>query len=114
MKRAREAVISKLTREFHRRTNAKKSHENDSPAVMGLNGLSALSLGTVMEPSQQPYARGKFGSRLREGLFGRSVAQGLNKARPEELGFGTVMEDPTRCSEASLGSAYVPLMFSRG
>jgi hypothetical protein len=117
LKRAREAVISKLTREFHRRTNTRRGHEKDSPAVMGLSELSALSLGTVIEPSQRPYTRsagGGLGYRLREGLFGKSVAQGLNKARPEDLGFGAVMDDPTRCSEASLGSAYVPLMFSRG
>jgi hypothetical protein len=117
LKRAREAVITKLSREFSRRKGGAHptGQGKDSAAVMGLVGLSNLSLGTVMEV---PCARsggfgGRFGNGLREGLFGRRnpgiSAHGANMTG----GFGSVNVDP-RCSEASSSSAFVPLMFNRG
>ncbi|KAK4190714.1 hypothetical protein QBC35DRAFT_64276 [Podospora australis] len=122
LKRARDAVMTKLSREFARRKNSSEgissdrlaggnnnnySHKQDSAAVTA--GLSALNLGMAMPPPQRQYhhnnnsvaagfcgntasASSGFGFRLREGLFGKSMAN---------------------VSVVSDHSAMVPLMFSR-
>lgn len=96
LKRAREAVLAKLSREFVRRKAAQqrmkedegKRKDKDSAAVLGLAGLSsALSLGTVMVGGSGAVGGG-MGSgsglsglaRFREGLFGRSIGIAMGSA----------------------------------
>jgi hypothetical protein len=132
LKRAREAVLAKLSREFVRR-KAAQAKDKDSAAVLGLSGLSALSLGTVMGAGAPPVG-GSSGSglsglsRFREGLFGRSIGiatgsavnvghhgggyGGYGQGNGSYVGFGGVHADH-RTTVESATSAFVPLMFSR-
>lgn len=133
LKRAREAVLAKLSREFVRRKAAQaekdeaKSKDKDSPAVLALAGLSALSLGTVMVggAGNGPGLSGL--GRFREGLFGRSIGiatgsavnvghragyGGYGQRNGSCLGSGEVHADQ-RTTVESARSALVPLMFSR-
>jgi hypothetical protein len=140
LKRAREAVLAKLSREFCRRKaaqqQAQQSKDKDSAAVLGLAGLSALSLGTVLgaAPAQQGVSGSggggglsRFGNGLREGLFGRSIGlgsttnvsshhgggyRGYGQGNASCMGLGGVHADH-RTTVESASSAFVPLMFSR-
>jgi hypothetical protein len=132
LKRAREAVLAKLSREFVR---GRKAKDKDSAAVLGLSGLSALSLGTVLGAPPTPAGPNCGGgglSRLREGLFGRSLGiatgsvvnvghhhgaggyggYGLGQRNGSCMGLGGVRADH-RTTMESASSAFVPLMFSR-
>ncbi|KAH8911015.1 hypothetical protein BR93DRAFT_872921 [Coniochaeta sp. PMI_546] len=128
LKRAREAVLAKLSREFVRR-KAAQAKDKDSAAVLGLSGLSALSLGTVMGAPPAAVSNGGGLSRFREGLFGRSIgiatgssAVNVNHYRGGYgvyghgngscMGLGGVHADH-RTTVESASSAFVPLMFSR-
>ncbi|KAK3378598.1 hypothetical protein B0H63DRAFT_252126 [Podospora didyma] len=91
LRRAKEAVLSKLSREYVKRKTS-GSHTKDSAAVTA--GLSALSLGL----NSSCAASSSMGFRIREGLFGRSLAN--------------VAEAPDHRSMESQ-SALVPLIFSR-
>jgi len=101
LKRAKQAVITKLSREFSkRRGDTSDPRSKDSAAVVA--GLSALNLGMNL-PAQQYSglscaSSSSVGHRLREGLFGRSMA---NIAIPPDH----------RSLESQ--SALVPLIFSR-
>ncbi|KAH8901015.1 hypothetical protein GQ53DRAFT_2055 [Thozetella sp. PMI_491] len=90
LKRAKEAVLTKLSREFSRR-KPRSAHSKDSAAVVA--GLSTLNLGSCGS---------SVGLRLREGLFGRSMANVAN----------IVIAPDHRSIESQ--SVLVPLMFSRG
>ncbi|OIW28832.1 hypothetical protein CONLIGDRAFT_577696 [Coniochaeta ligniaria NRRL 30616] len=125
LKRAREAVLAKLSREFVRR-KAAQAKDKDSAAVLGLSGLSALSLGTVMGAPAAVSSGGGL-SRFREGLFGRSIGiakgssvnvnhhgrcRGYGQGNESFMGLGGVHADH-RTTVESASSAFVPLMFSR-
>ncbi|KAJ9164699.1 splicing factor U2af large subunit A protein [Coniochaeta hoffmannii] len=131
LKRAREAVLAKLSREFVRR-KASQARDKDSAAVLGLAGLSALSLGTVMGAPAVGMGGGGGGlSRFREGLFGRSIgiatgsavnvghaggggygSYGFSQGNGSCMVLGGVRADH-RTTVESASSAFVPLMFSR-
>lgn len=125
LRRAREAVLAKLSREFVRRKAAQPKGK-DSAAVSGLAGMSALSLGTVM-PGPVAGGRGSGGlSRFREGLFGRSIGiatgsstghgggcGGYGAGNGSCMGLGGVRADSHRATVESASSVFVPLMFSR-
>jgi hypothetical protein len=127
LKRAREAVLAKLSRDFVRR-KAAQTKDKDSAAVSGLSGLSALSLGTVMgAPLGASNGSGSGLSRFREGLFGRSIGiatgsavnvsrhggyGGYGYGNGSCMGLGGVHADH-RTTVESASSAFVPLMFSR-
>ncbi|KAK0728703.1 hypothetical protein B0T26DRAFT_699016 [Lasiosphaeria miniovina] len=102
LRRAKEAVLTKLSREFCRR-KAAGAHSKDSAAVTA--GLSALNLGMNMNlnlnggASMGCGATSSMGLRIREGLFGRSLANVAAMA-PDHRS----MDSQT---------ALVPLMFSR-
>lgn len=126
LKRAREAVLAKLSREFVRR-KAAQAKGKDSAAVSGLSGLSALSLGTVMGAPAAVSSGGGL-SRFREGLFGRSIGIATGSSvnvnshhggygsfghgNGSCMGLGGVHADH-RTTVESASSAFVPLMFSR-
>ena len=98
LKRAKEAVLAKLGREFCRR-KASSSHSKDSAAVIA--GLSTLNLGMNLQLGNGLNSCGSMGLRIREGLFGRSV-----------VNVASVAIAPDHRSLESQ-SALVPLMFSR-
>jgi hypothetical protein len=107
LKRAKQAVITKLSREFSKRSRADGSdpRSKDSAAVAVVAGLSALNLGSMnLPPAQQNYSglscasSASVGHRLREGLFGRSLAN-------------VAIAPDHRSLESQ--TALVPLMFSR-
>ncbi|KAK0741279.1 hypothetical protein B0T18DRAFT_419832 [Schizothecium vesticola] len=96
LKRAKETVMMKLSREFCKR-NRVAPHSKDSAAVTA--GLSALNLGTGMGATCASSSSMSMGMRIREGLFGRSLAN-----------VSVVADHRSMDSQ----SALVPLMFSRG
>ncbi|KAB5577652.1 hypothetical protein GE09DRAFT_526768 [Coniochaeta sp. 2T2.1] len=125
LKRAREAVLAKLSREFVRR-KAAQAKDKDSAAVLGLSGLSALSLGTVMGHAPGAAVMNSQGhqsglSRFREGIFGRSIGIATGSAfnvhhhgNGSCMGFvGHGVHADHRTTVESASSAFVPLMFSR-
>ncbi len=111
LKRAKETVLMKLSREFCKRKPTSPPHSKDSAAVVA--GLSALNLGMGLTPvnagmnagagsgltNSSCAATSSMGLRIREGLFGRSLA---NVA---------IAVADHRSIESQ--SALVPLMFSR-
>jgi len=112
LRRAKETVLAKLSREFCKRkaaAAATSGGSKDSAAVMGLPGLNlgtGVSVGygcAAAAATAGASGGGGFGSRwgsgLREGLFGRSVAH-----------VGAVQADH-RSMESQ--TALVPLIFSR-
>ncbi|GAB1313824.1 hypothetical protein MFIFM68171_04034 [Madurella fahalii] len=102
LKRAREAVMTKLTREFSKRkadSGRGNGHDKDSAAVLAAAGLSsALSLGMNNANALSCASSTSVGYRLREGLFGRSMAN-------------VAIAPDHRSLESQ--SALVPLIFSR-
>lgn len=101
LKRAKQAVITKLSREFSKQ-NRKGS--KDSAAVL-VAGMSTLNLGMKLpvhhnNNSGLSCASSSMGFRIREGLFGRSMANVAGAFTPDH-----------RSMESQ--SALVPLMFSR-
>ncbi|KAK0638895.1 hypothetical protein B0T16DRAFT_336938 [Cercophora newfieldiana] len=97
LQRAKDTVLAKLSREFCKRRPSGGSHKNDSAAVVA--GLSALNLGVTHGLPTSCASTSSMGMRLREGLFGRSMAN--------------VAIAPDHRSLESQSSALVPLMFSR-
>ena len=104
LRRAKETVLAKLSREFcKRRAAAGAGGVGGSAAVMGLPGMN-LGTGVVGCGGAAVAGRGggfgsRFGSGLREGLFGRSVAH-VSSVQADHRS----MESQT---------ALVPLIFSR-
>ncbi|KXX77325.1 hypothetical protein MMYC01_206348 [Madurella mycetomatis] len=102
LKRAREAVMTKLTREFSKRkadSGRGNGHDKDSAAVLAAAGLSsALNLGMNNASGLSCASSTSVGYRLREGLFGRSMAN-------------VAIAPDHRSLESQ--SALVPLIFSR-
>lgn len=96
LKRAKETVLMKLSREFCKRSKA-APHSKDSAAVTA--GLSALNLGMGTGVTCATSPSMGMGMRIREGLFGRSLAN-----------VAVVADHRSMDSQ----SALVPLMFSRG
>ena len=83
LKRAKQAVITKLSREFSKRSRADGSDPRSKDSAAVVAGLSALNLGmnlNLNHPPAQHYSglscasSSSVGHRLREGLFGRSLA----------------------------------------
>ncbi|KAK3328517.1 hypothetical protein B0T19DRAFT_356669 [Cercophora scortea] len=113
LKRAKEAVLAKLSREFCKRRTGSgaPAHTKDSAAVVA--GLSNLNLGAGggygYGYGMHSAANGggnSMGYRIREGLFGRSMAN----VNAMSSSMGTVMAD-RRGVESQ--STLVPLIFSR-
>lgn len=105
LKRAREAVMTKLSREFSKRKAADGGSDprsKDSAAVVA--GLSALNLGMNLPAHNVSHnglscaSSSSVGYRLREGLFGRSLANVSIAPEPRHL---------------ESQSALVPLIFAR-
>ncbi|KAK4444854.1 hypothetical protein QBC34DRAFT_179481 [Podospora aff. communis PSN243] len=96
LQRAKDTVLAKLSREFCKRRPSGGAHKNDSAAVVA--GLSALNLGVSHALPANCASTSSMGLRIREGLFGRSLAN--------------VSIAPDHRSLESQ-SALVPLMFSR-
>lgn len=112
LRRAKETVLAKLSREFCKRKGAGGSGNGskDSAAVMGLPGMNlgtGITVGGCAAAAAAGGGGGGFGSRwgsgLREGLFGRSVAAAAANV-------GAVQPDH-RSMESQ--TALVPLIFSR-
>ncbi|KAK0719516.1 hypothetical protein B0H67DRAFT_551858 [Lasiosphaeris hirsuta] len=101
LKRAKEAVLMKLSREFcKRKVSGGPPHSKDSAAVVA--GLSVLNLGpgnaSTVNNGSGCAPTSSMGLRIREGLFGRSLAN--VSIMPDHRGLESQ-------------SALVPLMFSR-
>ncbi|KAK0614047.1 hypothetical protein B0T14DRAFT_294071 [Immersiella caudata] len=97
LQRAKDTVLAKLSREFcKRRPSGGGAHKNDSAAVVA--GLSALNLGVSHALPANCASTSSMGLRIREGLFGRSLAN-------------VSIAPDHRTLESQ--SALVPLMFSR-
>ncbi|KAL2023116.1 hypothetical protein VTK56DRAFT_3722 [Thermocarpiscus australiensis] len=113
LKRAKEAVMTKLTREFSKRSRggsgsgSGSGHGSAAVVAAAAAGLSALNLGTNLPAYNNSSSSGgglscassSLGFRVREGLFGRSMAD-------------VVAVTPDHRSLESQ-SALVPLIFSR-
>lgn len=129
LKRAKEAVITKLSREFAKQQRKDSgvhhhhSRNKDSAAVVAA-GMSVLSLGMDLSPGQgqgqgqQQYhhsglsCSSSIGFRIREGLFGRSMANvAAAAAAAAAAGSGSVASADSRSLESQ--SVLVPLIFSR-
>jgi len=97
LQRAKDTVLAKLSREFCKR-KASGSHSKDSAAVVA--GLSALTIGqnNSVANGLNCASTSSMGFRIREGLFGRSMAN-------------VAIAPDHRSLESQ--SALVPLMFSR-
>jgi hypothetical protein len=107
LKRAKEAVITKLTREFSKR-KADRSNTRNKESAAVLAGISALnlSMNLPVHPAHHHNHSGlscasssSVSNRLREGLFGRSLAN-VSSIAPDNRS----LESQT---------ALVPLIFSR-
>lgn len=109
LQRAKAAVMTKLSREFSKRRPADAGDARGKGSAAVVAGLSALNLGMNLPPpaaAHQHHSGGglscasasSIGYRLREGLFGRSLAN-------------VVIMPDHRSLESQ--SALVPLMFSR-
>jgi hypothetical protein len=119
LKKAREAVLARLGREFCRRKGASQQPERpckrDSPAVMGLAAMSNVELGTTCSrgaaasPGDGVGGGARFAAGLlRDGLFGRSVANVNYLPTTSASMYG---RQDHRSLESQ--SALVPLIFSR-
>jgi hypothetical protein len=90
LQRAKETVLAKLSREFtkhHRKVSGGPPHSKDSAAVVA--GLSELNLGMNGNMAHQGTAgcgnTSSMGLRIREGLFGRSMANVVSMADHRSL-----------------------------
>ncbi|KAK4121060.1 hypothetical protein N657DRAFT_578617 [Parathielavia appendiculata] len=116
LKRAKQAVMTKLSREFSKRSKdgsvAERNNKGESAAVVAAAAWSSalnLSMNLQAAQQQQHYGGGgglscasssSVGHRLREGLFGKSMAQLAMPVAPDHRS----LESQT---------ALVPLIFSR-
>ncbi|KAK3309181.1 uncharacterized protein B0T15DRAFT_132272 [Chaetomium strumarium] len=104
LKRAKEAVITKLTREFSKR-KADGSNVRNKESAAVLAGISALNLSMNLPAHHHNHSgltcasSSSVSNRLREGLFGRSLAN-VSSIAPDNRS----LESQT---------ALVPLIFSR-
>lgn len=110
LKRAREAVMTKLSREFSRKANANSEKNKGSAAVQQVAGMMSLAdlplhpLHTGGNASSHNVGGGNnsIGCRIREGLFGKSMAN-----------VAECRSDQHRVTMESNDSVLVPLIFAR-
>ncbi|KAK4201604.1 hypothetical protein QBC40DRAFT_277902 [Triangularia verruculosa] len=110
LKRAREAVMTKLSREFSRKANANNEKNKGSAAVQQVAGmvsiadlpLHPLHTGADNSTNNVSGSSNSIGYRIREGLFGKSMAN-----------VAECRMDQQRVTVESNGSALVPLIFAR-
>ncbi|KAK4179317.1 hypothetical protein QBC36DRAFT_78928 [Triangularia setosa] len=111
LKRAREAVMTKLSREFSRKANANGEKIKGSAAVQQVAGIMSIADlplhplhtgGNNSSNNMNGSSSNSIGYRIREGLFGRSMAN-----------VAECRMDQQRVTMESNGSALVPLIFAR-
>ncbi|KAK0745402.1 hypothetical protein B0T21DRAFT_359641 [Apiosordaria backusii] len=110
LKRAREAVMTKLSREFSKKANANSEKNKGSAAVQQVAGMMSIAdlplhplhTGGSNSNNNVNGSSGSIGYRIREGLFGRSSAN-----------VAECTKDQQRVTMESNGSALVPLIFAR-
>ena len=98
LQRAKETVLAKLSREFCKRRPSASHHKDSAAVVAGLSALNLRTNNASVSHNLSCATTSSMGLRIREGLFGRSLANIAITADHHSV---------------ESQSALVPLMFSR-